>query len=90
LRPTTPIDPESVVSRTAPIEVHAELTQLYGVLDRMKPEVRTALVLHRVEGMSVPEVAEAMQVSASTVKRRLSAGRKRLAKFSKTAGAGDE
>jgi len=81
LRPSTPIDPESVVARSAPLEVRAELTRLYGELDRMPVDVRTALVLHRVEGMSVPEIAEAMDISASTVKRRLAVGRKRLARL---------
>jgi RNA polymerase sigma-70 factor (ECF subfamily) len=81
LRRGAPIDPDEVVSRTAPPEVRAELSAVYGALDRMQPEVRLALVLHRVEGLSVPEVAERMELSISTVKRRLAAAERRLSRF---------
>lgn len=81
LRRGTTIDPDEVVARTAPPDVRAELSAIYAVLDRMQPEVRLALVLHRVEGLSVPEVAERMELSVSTVKRRLSLAEKRLSRF---------
>jgi DNA-directed RNA polymerase specialized sigma24 family protein len=47
----------------------------------MAPEVRLSLVLHRVEGLSVPEVAERMDLSISTVKRRLALAERRLSRF---------
>jgi RNA polymerase sigma-70 factor (ECF subfamily) len=81
IRRATPIDPDAVISRSVPPEVRGELAAIYGVLDRMKPEVRLALVLHRVEGLSVPEVAERMTLSVSTVKRRLAVAEKRLSQF---------
>ncbi len=81
LRRSTVIDPDAVVGRTAAPDVCAELHAIYAVLDRMAPEVRLALVLHRVEGLSVPEVAERMDMSVSTVKRRLCVAEKRLLKF---------
>jgi RNA polymerase sigma-70 factor, ECF subfamily len=81
LRRSTPIDPDDVVARTAPPEVRAELSAIYAVLDRMPPEVRISLILHRVEGLSVPEVAERMELSVSTVKRRLAVAEKRLSRF---------
>jgi RNA polymerase sigma-70 factor (ECF subfamily) len=81
LRRSTPIDPDVVVSRTAPPEVRSELEAIYGVLDRMRPEVRVALVLQRVEGLSVSEIAEQMGLSVSTVKRRLAMGEKRLEQY---------
>jgi RNA polymerase sigma-70 factor (ECF subfamily) len=86
LRRSTPIDPDEVVSRSASPEVRAELSAVYAVLDRMPPEVRVALVLHRVEGLSVPEVAERMELSVSTVKRRLSVAERRLSRFMPSAG----
>ena len=46
----------------------AELGRIYGALDEMHHEVRLALVLHRVEGMSLPEAAETMGISLSTIK----------------------
>lgn len=78
LRRSAPIDPDVVMSRSTPPDVRQELEAIYGVLDRMRPEVRVALVLQRVEGLSVPEIAERMGLSISTVKRRLAAGEKRL------------
>jgi RNA polymerase sigma-70 factor (ECF subfamily) len=81
LRRSTPIDPDDVVARTAPPEVRAELSAIYAVLDRMPPEVRISLILHRVEGLSVPEVAERMELSVSSVKRRLAVAEKRLSRF---------
>jgi RNA polymerase sigma-70 factor (ECF subfamily) len=78
LRRSAPIDPDAVVARNTPPDVRAELEVIYGVLDRMRPEVRVALVLHRVEGMSVPQIAERMSLSVSTVKRRLAVAERRL------------
>lgn len=78
LRRSTPIDPDLLVSRNAPPDVRSELAAIYGVLDRMRPEVRLALVLQRVEGLSVPEIAEQMNLSVSTVKRRLAVAERRL------------
>jgi RNA polymerase sigma-70 factor (ECF subfamily) len=78
IRRNTPIDADSVVSREASPEIRAELTRLYACLDGMHPESRMALVLHRVEGMSLPEAAEMMGLSLSTVKRRIQAAERVL------------
>ena len=86
LRRSAPIDPDVVVSRNTPPDVRQELEAIYGVLDRMRPEVRVALVLHRVEGLSVPEIAERMGLSVSTVKRRLAAAERRLETFVRQRG----
>lgn len=88
LRRSTPIDPDVVVSRNAPPDVRSELEAIYGVLDRMRPEVRVALVLQRVEGLSVPEIAERMSLSISTVKRRLAVGERRLDQYVRQSGSG--
>jgi RNA polymerase sigma-70 factor, ECF subfamily len=74
-------DPDEVISRTASPEVHAELNAVYRVLDKLPAEARIALVLNRVEGMSVPEIAERMEISISTVKRRLGVAEKRLGQW---------
>jgi RNA polymerase sigma-70 factor (ECF subfamily) len=86
LRRATPIDADSVISSRASPEINAELTALYGALDPMHPEARVALVLYRVEGMTLPEVAEAMGISLSTAKRRLATADKVLAEL----GANEE
>ena len=65
----------------------AELRKVYGCLGRLEPEARIALVLHRVDGMSIPEVAAQMKLSASTVKRRLKVAERHLADYSADKGA---
>jgi RNA polymerase sigma-70 factor (ECF subfamily) len=79
LRRSTPIEADEVISREAPQDVRAELHAIYSCLDAMDHEARLALVLHRVEGMSLPEAAEVVGVSLSTIKRRLSAAERVLA-----------
>jgi RNA polymerase sigma-70 factor (ECF subfamily) len=79
LRKPADIDLDQVVSPSAPPSVGAELRKLYGCLGRLEPEARIALVLHRVDGMSIPEVASQMKLSASTVKRRLKVAERHLA-----------
>lgn len=73
-----PIDVDQVVSRNAPPDVGAELRAVYGLLDQLSVEERIALVLRRVERLEIPEIAEQMKLSTSTVKRRLSAAEARL------------
>jgi DNA-directed RNA polymerase specialized sigma24 family protein len=51
--------------------VRADLSRIYASLHGMHHEARTALVLHRVEGMSLPEAAQTMGISLSTIKRRI-------------------
>ena len=86
LRRSTPIDPDVVMSRNVPPEVRAELEAIYSLLDRMRPEVRVALILQRVEGLSVPQIAEKMAISVSTVKRRLAVAERRLEQYLKQTG----
>jgi RNA polymerase sigma-70 factor (ECF subfamily) len=86
LRRSAPIDPDAVVARNTPPDVRSELEAIYGVLDRMRPEVRVALVLQRVEGLSVPQISERMGLSVSTVKRRLAVAEKRLEQYTRQTG----
>lgn len=78
IRTTEPAELDASIGRNASPEVAAELSRIYGALGGLKPQERVALVLHRVEGMSIPEVASAMQLSPSTVKRRLGAADRRV------------
>jgi len=72
------IDLDQVVSRSAPPDVAAELRAVYGLLEKLSVEERIALVLRRVERLEIPEIAEQMGLSSSTVKRRLNAAEARL------------
>ena len=78
LRSYTPIDADEVISRTAPPDVAAELRAVYGLLEKLPVQERIALVLRRVERLEIPEIAEQMKLSVSTVKRRLNAAEARL------------
>jgi RNA polymerase sigma-70 factor (ECF subfamily) len=78
LRKPALIDLEHVVSPSAPPSVAAELRRVYRCLDQLEPQARVALVLHRVDGLSIPDVAAQMQLSVSTVKRRLKIAERHL------------
>lgn len=73
-----PIDPEAVIAPGAPQDIAAELRAVYSILDRLPAQERIALVLRRVEGMEIAEIARAMNISVATVKRRLNAAEARL------------
>jgi RNA polymerase sigma-70 factor (ECF subfamily) len=78
LRSKEALDPENMVARGAPADVAADLSNVYRVLHLLDPEERIALVLRRVEGLELSEIAEQMQLSLATVKRRLAAAEVRL------------
>jgi RNA polymerase sigma-70 factor, ECF subfamily len=83
LRSHHPVDVDEVVSRTAPPDVAAELRAVYTLLEALPIEERIALVLRRVDRMEIPEIADQMGLSVSTVKRRLNAAETRLARATK-------
>ena len=80
LRRAEPVDLDTLVSRSAPPDARAELRAIYGILDELPPEDRMALILRRVEGMALGEIAEHMSRSTATVKRRLAAAEAHLSR----------
>lgn len=68
-----PQDPDLAVATSAPPDVAMELRAVYAAVRELPAEERIALVLRRVEGMELTEIAEHMGVSLATVKRRLAA-----------------
>lgn len=56
----------------------AELARIARVLERQAPEVRICWVLRRVQGCTLPEVAEATGLSLATVKRRVAVAERAL------------
>lgn len=62
---------EACCSDDASPEVRAELALIDRRLRRLSAKERLAWVLRHVEGATLPEVAEALDVSLSTAKRRL-------------------
>jgi len=74
LRRPEPIELDALpIANGAPAEVVAELRLVFSLIDELPVQERVALVLHRVEGMTLPEVAEHMKLSLTTVKRRIAA-----------------
>lgn len=71
LRPAVPIDPDLSLSPGTSAEVVAELQRIYGVLDALSTQARLVLLLRKVDGHSIPEIASLLRCSPSTVKRRL-------------------
>ncbi len=62
---------ESVVASNAPPDVIAELRSVYSVIDKFPPAERVTLILRRFEQLSLEQIAEQMDTSLATVKRRL-------------------
>jgi RNA polymerase sigma-70 factor (ECF subfamily) len=71
LRARVETDPDLALSDGCPPDVAAELARIYGTLDALSTQARMVLVLRRVEGHSLVEIAQLLGSSLSTVKRRL-------------------
>lgn len=74
-RPETLID---VGSDTLDVEARDLLRRFYARLDRLSPDDRLVFALRHLESMTVEEIAEAIELSPSTVKRRLAHATKRV------------
>ncbi|MDP1829921.1 MAG: sigma-70 family RNA polymerase sigma factor [Archangium sp.] len=68
-----PFELESILSEDAPPEVITEVRQVAALLRQLPADEALALVLRRVEGYRLEEIAEELKLSLATVKRRLAA-----------------
>jgi RNA polymerase sigma-70 factor (ECF subfamily) len=59
-------------ARDADLDSREALGRLYDILGRLGSDDRTAFTLRHLEGLELAEVAQAMDVSLATTKRRLS------------------
>lgn len=71
-------EPDEHMGHSAPPDLVCELRAAYESVRRLPVAERVALVLRRVEGMELSEIARHMELSLATVKRRLIAGEARL------------
>lgn len=81
-RPTAPLDPD--VDPASGVDDVARTTDRLDVmaaLQQLSPGQRAAVVLVHVEGMSVAEAAEILDLPEGTVKSRCSRGRAQLAEL---------
>jgi RNA polymerase sigma-70 factor (ECF subfamily) len=67
-----PIEPERQ------LESRDELRRVWRCLMQIKPKKRVVFVLHDIEGLSGPEVAEMLAVGEATVRSRLHHARREL------------
>jgi len=78
LRRSEPIEPDTMISPDAPVDIAVELRHVYALVEKLPAQEHVALVLRRVEGMELLEIAEEMKLSLATVKRRLASAEARL------------
>jgi RNA polymerase sigma-70 factor (ECF subfamily) len=71
-RDQAPLDVETRMGASAPPDVVTELRAVYALVEALPVEQRMALILRRVEGLELDDIARAMGRSLATVKRRLS------------------
>lgn len=72
------IDASAFVARTAPPDTASEILRIYGVIHTLPTDERIAILLRRVEGMQLEEVAAACKCSLATAKRRIAAADEKL------------
>ena len=65
-------------ARTLDVESRDLLRRFLGLLDRLTPRDRLVFILRRVDSMTVEEIAAAMEISESTVKRSMAHASSRL------------
>lgn len=70
---------EEMVAPRAPPDVAVELRAVYASVQRLDADTRTVLLLHRVEEMTLHEIADVLRISHSTAKRRLKRAEHELA-----------
>ncbi len=73
-----PIDVDALVSHDAPPDIAAELRAIYALVEDLPAQLRVPLILRRVEGHALDDIARLMGSSLATVKRRVAAGEQRL------------
>jgi RNA polymerase sigma-70 factor (ECF subfamily) len=68
-------------ARTLDVESRDLLRRFLGLLDRLTPRDRLVFILKRVDSMTVEEIAAAMEISESTVKRSMAHASSRLSRW---------
>ena len=71
LRVPEELDADAIAAVSVPPDVAVELRRVYAVVAQLPAQARVALVLRRVDGLEMPEIARRMGIGLSTVKRRL-------------------
>lgn len=72
-----------VPSSPADVEARAAFQSIHEILNLLRPEDKIAVLLYRVDGLTVDDASQAMSISSSTFKRRLRRGERHLLKLAK-------
>lgn len=72
------MDFDELFDHGLPPDTASDIALLLDNMDRLKPEIKEALILFYIEGMTRKEVAAIQRISDDTVKSRLFRGRKEL------------
>jgi RNA polymerase sigma-70 factor, ECF subfamily len=65
------LDLDWVVDTGAPPDVIVALKEIYGRIETLPPKLRVPLVLRRVDGLPLDDIADMTGASIATVKRRI-------------------
>ena len=65
------VDVDAIVGKSASPEEALELRQIYEIVAQLPADLRVALVLRRIDDLSLEEIAELTGASLATVKRRI-------------------
>ncbi len=79
VRPTVPLSGDETVTTRDEVQDRERSLDVVAALARLPAEQRAAIVLVDLEGFSVAETAQILDVATGTVKSRCSRGRARLA-----------
>lgn len=72
------VDPDRIISSEASPETKVALRKALLQLRKLSPDLRIIWSLRKIEEYQLDEIAEVMNISRSTVKRRLAAAERRL------------
>jgi RNA polymerase sigma-70 factor (ECF subfamily) len=73
-RASLDIDLDALIGPGVPPDDALELRRVYALAQRLPADVRVPLLLQRVEGLGLAEIARLTGTSQATVKRRVAAG----------------
>jgi RNA polymerase sigma factor (sigma-70 family) len=73
-----------LLSTSLDVESRELLRKLYALLERLSPRDHLVFALRHMESMTVDEIASAMELSASTVKRSLQHAGKQMSRWIET------
>jgi RNA polymerase sigma-70 factor (ECF subfamily) len=80
----SPVHASSQQQDPAPSDARRALLEIYAILDKLAADERIAFALRIVEGLSLPEAAEACRVSLATFKRRLARAERKFVEMARS------